>query len=403
MIFDPTLFYDAIVVSNKVDPEMRGGVRARIIGYTDELDDDSQPFVYPELMCANAVPEKGYYLQVKFEDGNIYKGKYVAVSQTKDGFYSYEYMSSTAYPNVAVYNLGGDGYMKYYDRVKEMTTIDCPNGGHVIWDGESKVLFSSDKAYRNAGDGATNGNGKPEHNVLTEASIDIFTCMPVGRGEINQGSEYLCIPQVSTKTVETYKNATAEASDGSVVAVELDGSDQFADILDANGATVDEVELSLTRNVLRRTDKVIDKIIVGSSDGLSFPDVADKCMKSGSQYSAHYVIGRVYGAPEVKSDNPLGILKNSGFYQFVNLSDDAYFANSSVDSNGEPANQNAVSIILIKNGLVSTSEYTSYQINMVKELIEHIRYVAGDTSIPVYDAGDLEGSPKLASVGIKFD
>ena len=33
--------YDALVVTNKVDPELRGGVQARIIGETDEIDDDA--------------------------------------------------------------------------------------------------------------------------------------------------------------------------------------------------------------------------------------------------------------------------------------------------------------------------------------------------------------------------
>ena len=181
--------YDALVVTNKVDPELRGGVQARIIGETDEIDDDAQYFVRPDMTCLNAVPEKGYYLKVYFIDGDIRQGRYVAVSPSKDGFLDYNYTAKNSYPNVAVYNLGGDGFMRYYDRAKQMSTIDCPNGGHIVWDGESKILMTSDKAYSNAGNGANNNEGVPEHAVLTEASIDIFTAMPVGKGVLNQGSE----------------------------------------------------------------------------------------------------------------------------------------------------------------------------------------------------------------------
>lgn len=397
--------YDALVVTNKVDPELRGGVQARIIGETDEIDDDAQYFVRPDMTCLNAVPEKGYYLKVYFIDGDIRQGRYVAVSPSKDGFFDYNYTAKNSYPNVAVYNLGGDGFMRYYDRSKQLSTIDCPNGGHIVWDGESKILFSSDKAYTNAGTGANNNEGVAEHAVLTEASIDIFTAMPVGKGVLNQGSEYLTIPHVSAKTIEAYNNPTADnkTSEPSVI-VEGDPSATFLPIHDANGKKVDEVELSLTRNYISRFDKKIDKIIIGISDSKTFPEMMDEFMKEGSQSSAHYLVGQIEGDPEIASESPTGILNNSGFLQFVQLDQDAYYA-SGVEYNDEAANKNAVSIVLVasENTFSKIGSYSAYQKSMVKKLIAHIRAEAKDDTIPVINASDLDGRPALPKMTVTFE
>lgn len=397
--------YDALVVTDKVDPELRGGVQARIIGETDEIDDDAQYFVRPDMTCLNAVPEKGYYLKVYFIDGDIAQGRYVAVSPSKDGFLDYNYTAKNSYPNVAVYNLGGDGFMRYYDRAKQMSTIDCPNGGHIVWDGESKILMTSDKAYINAGTGANNNEGVPEHAVLTEASIDIFTAMPVGKGVLNQGSEYLTIPHVSAKTIEAYNNPTADnkTTEPSVI-VESDPSATFLPINDANGKKVGEVELSLTRNYISRYDKKIDKIIIGISDSKTFPEMADEFMKDGSQSSAHYLVGQIEGDPEIASEKPNALLNNSGFLQFVQLDQDAYYA-SGVEYNDEAANKNAVSIVLVasENPLSAIGSYSTYQKSMVKKLIAHIRAEAKDDTIPVINASDLDGQPSLPKMTVTFE
>jgi len=406
MYLDTTLIYDAVVVSNQVDPQMRGAVRARIIGYTDEIDDDAQPYVYPELGDANAVPEKGYYLRVRFYKNDITTGRYIAVSQTKNGFYASEYNSKSNYPNIAVYNCGGDEFLRTYDRSKQLSQIDCPNGGHITWDGESKILMHSDKSYANAGDGAKQESGKDDHNVLTEASIDIFTCMPVGHGMINQGSEYLTISHVSKKTIETYKNPEAEdKSSGDTPVSEGDPQATKLPIMDANGKKVDEVELSLCSNTIKRFDKEISKIIIGVSDSKNFPEMADEFMKEGSKSSAHYLVGRIEGDPEVASDNPFGTLNNSGFLQFVPLNQDAYYGNGLKDADGNQATYNAVSIVLIasEKKISSISGYTNYQKTLVKQLIAHIRHEAGDDTIPVILASDLKGSPALPKISESFE
>ena len=77
--------------------------------------------------------------------------------------------------------------------------------------------------------------GSMKATVLTEASIDIFTAMPVGKGVLHQGSEYLTIPQVSAKTIEMYNSPTADnkTNEPSVI-VEGDPSATYLPINDAS-------------------------------------------------------------------------------------------------------------------------------------------------------------------------
>ena len=94
--------YDAIVITNEIDPTASGGVRAKILGYTDTYKDNEQPFVYPELINGQqSVPLKGYYLKVKFLHGNINMGRYVAVSQSAN-YLPKEYVSQ--YPYISYTN-----------------------------------------------------------------------------------------------------------------------------------------------------------------------------------------------------------------------------------------------------------------------------------------------------------
>lgn len=73
-------YYDGVVISDDVDPNHAGAVRVKIVGVTDDFDDTDQPFVLP---CANsfmAVPTKGSWLRVEFENGDINNGRYTHVS-----------------------------------------------------------------------------------------------------------------------------------------------------------------------------------------------------------------------------------------------------------------------------------------------------------------------------------
>ena len=45
----PDVDYLAVVVQGSVDTMHRGAVMARVLGVTDELDDEDQPYFYPAL------------------------------------------------------------------------------------------------------------------------------------------------------------------------------------------------------------------------------------------------------------------------------------------------------------------------------------------------------------------
>jgi N-acetyl-anhydromuramyl-L-alanine amidase AmpD len=133
-------------------------------------------------------------------------------------------------------------------------------------------------------------------------------------------------------------------------------------------------------------------------------EMADEFMKDGSQSSAHYLVGQIEGDPEIASEKPNALLNNSGFLQFVQLDQDAYYA-SGVEYNDEAANKNAVSIVLVasENPLSTIGSYSTYQKSMVKKLIAHIRAEAKDDTIPVINASDLDGRPSLPKMTVSFE
>src|SRR5574344_1645470 len=146
--------YDAVVVSDEVDPNFSGGVRAKILGFTDSYADEDQPMVYPDLTNGQqSVPLKGYRLKVHFADGDINLGRYTA-----------------NYPHVGVTNLGTDGYYRTYNRKTGVTTTVNPNGCTVTWDAAGTFLVESSSAYGNAGAGAANSAGTKNDAGLTEAT-----------------------------------------------------------------------------------------------------------------------------------------------------------------------------------------------------------------------------------------
>ena len=391
--------YDAVVVSDEVDPNFSGGVRAKILGFTDSYADEDQPMVYPDLTNGQqSVPLKGYRLKVHFADGDINLGRYTSVSQSTT-YLPPEYTAN--YPHVGVTNLGTDGYYRTYNRKTGVTTTVNPNGCTVTWDAAGTFLVESSSAYGNAGAGAANSAGTKNHAVLTEATIDIFTCRPVGNGVsaggLLQGSEYLSVSQVSQASVDAFHGSVTaqKTEDQGVAAVDAASDIVTVPLLDASGATVDSVEFYESPKYVRGADgKKARALVVGISDGKSFPETAALVMKKGSGFSVHYLIGRIPGDPEVAAD--VQTVRNSGFAQFVNLSDDAYFARGSVLSSADkkPANSGTVSVMLIASEDTGSSMYgyTDYQYSILNEILTSLRHSTGEAT-PVKTSSNLTGAP----------
>ena len=92
-------YYDAIVISEDIDPKHAGAVRVKIYGVTDDLEKQHQPFAIPSAKSLMAVPTKGTLLRLEFDEGDVNKPKYFDFSAEKD------YIPETYaadYPNIAV-------------------------------------------------------------------------------------------------------------------------------------------------------------------------------------------------------------------------------------------------------------------------------------------------------------
>lgn len=384
--------YTGIVISGKVDKDKRGAVQCIIQGVTDDWAEENQPYVYPAPgIGLQQVPQTGFYLLVRFKDNDINQGYYYGISSTPKLLPS-EYVSE--YPDVAVANLGEDDYTYTHNRKTHVSFINNPgNFTTVEWNAEGYVTLECKNAHDSAGIG---GNVQ---NVLTEATIDIFTCMPVGHNRdtsgIGQGSEYLAVSHIAQKTIDAFRgNATPEAP------AELkpkddsdDNGTEVRDIFNSSGSKNGSIEFHEGTFVKVNGERVYKHIILCHSQGENYPKQANKIMTTNS--SVHFLIGEKDGVPEVLTELPTGKLpENTGAAQFIELENDGgMFAGSKYK--GDKASTGAIIIMVIGNVL---KNYTDYQSEMVNKLIEHIRYKSGNSMLPVITPDDFDKKNVAASM-----
>ena len=398
----PNKDYTGLVVGGSNDTMHRGAVRVKILGITDEFDDDDQPYVYPAITTGlQQVPQIGYYLRIRFLNGDVQAGYYYGVSQTPNVAPA---VFTENYPDVAVANLGEDGFFYTHNRKTHITDIVNPgNNSTLTWDASGFVTYESGTAHAQAGMGAKEGSGENLQHVLTEGTIDIFTCMPVGHNRassgIGQGSEYLTISHVSQATIDAFHGQGTPVDTGDSPAVPQTEADiPMMDIVDANDEVVMQVPMERSEKPVKRNGKVIKKILVCHTEGECFPIMAKKFVETDS--NAHYLVGRVKGDPEVLSDDNGNKknLKNSGFLQFIDIDDDCGLY-SGCKINGDKANVDSVVITLVGS---ATDDFTSYQREIVDKLVAHIRTKAKNKDIPVYTPGDFDLPGKLTAVMPNF-
>ena len=263
----PDMDYLAVVVQGSIDTMHRGAVMARVLGVTDELADDEQPYFYPALTSSiQQVPPIGYYIRVRFEDGDINRGTYYGMSATPNVNPS-DFADN--YPDVAVGNLGEDGFFYTHNRQTHTTTITNPgNNTGIMWDASGFVTYESSVAHAHSGQGANEGGGSNTQHVLTEATIDIFTCMPVGGNRdntgIGQGSEYMQISHISQTTIDAFNGQPPQDDKAKVPALSepFDDNVPHTDIINKSGETVMKVPIERTDKQIKRSGKQIKRIIL---------------------------------------------------------------------------------------------------------------------------------------------
>ena len=385
----PSYLYDAVVVTNEIDPNHAGAVRVRIIGITDDFQDKEQPFVLPIVSSFMAVPTKGTFLRVEFEDGDINRGLYTSMSASTT-MLPKEYVDN--YPNVAVTNLGSDIFHLVHNRQSKETVITHDSSSKITWNSDGALVHDSDLAYNNAGYGAKQNAGTKIQPVLTGGTVDVFCCTAFG---LTQGSEYLSVSHVSKKTVDGPTTMTPKNTDTAIL--------ETGQTRPLNDTTVEFVESPTKTTVSSRTVK---QIIVTNSGGNDFTSLFETVADPKKNVSYHYIIG-VDSATAIQGSDSLtlqGSTRNAdsnstpnGFVQCVELSDVASFGSTGTLDDGTKANLTSISVCLVGDGL---TPYSEYQYGRLTDVINNAKASYGD-DIQLLTPDDVDYTPPI-SMGL-FD
>lgn len=374
----PLPFYYGQVVGTMVDPNHTGAVQAVIKGVTDDWKTEEQPWVYPNLGPGlQAVPQEGYWLLIKFLNGDIGQGLYYAVSATPS-FLPREYADN--YPYAAVANLGEHNFLYTHNRDTHITKIDNPgNGSNITWAPNGALTVESD-SY-------SSEEGAKSLPVLTEGTIDIFTCMPVGHGNngVYQGSEYLSVSHVSAMTIEALRGGGV--TDNAAISTDdaTDGSIQ-KELYDADG---NEVELVPYEEVgpdafAIRNGKTATHILICCTENKAFSLKLADFMSDSAKIAPHYLVGLGDGLPDVIGTNDANSadLKNLGFVQLVDLQNDASVGKDMklMQLRNKKANVDAVSVMFYGDGKLN--EYQQQKLELIRTTCKKVFNL--DSLPPVY-------------------
>ena len=358
-------YYYGEVVGVAVDPSKLGAVQARIVGITDTWEEKFHPWVYPQLMQGLVqVPQKGHWLLVKFKDGDINQGMYYAISPTKN-FTPEQYMDG--YPNVAIMNLGETGYLYTHNRSTHITTVTNPgNFANLTWTETGEITLDS----ANHSDEV----GRQTVPVLTEATIDIFTCRPVGSNTsgIRAGSEYLSVAHISKQTIDLLRGAGSGMVQKAEASVEPVGDGtETRDVI----GTEKEYGIPFVDSpaAIRRTAKTAKRILIWATGDTPLTEALGIYTSDSAKTSAHYLVGLQDGDVDVpgNTNGPDGkpLYKNAGFVQCAELDDDATLGSDMTDRTipGKP-NVDAVSVLFYGNGVLN-----DYQQARLSDIVNHVK------------------------------
>lgn len=397
-------YYDAIVVNDDIDPNKQGAVRVRVIGVTDGLSDDEQPFAVPAVSTSSNIPYKGYHLKVEFDDGDVNKPKYTSMSVERNVYPS---ESVSGYPNVVVANLGGEFFNLVHDRKERISVIQHPSNSKLTWNSRGQIILDSDKAYANAGMGASNNAGTKVLSVLTEGTIDVFCCTPVGNGVgtggAYQGSEYLFTSHIAKDTVDAINGKVNTDVDNTEDPVDDTGetTEVLRDITDSEGNLIGYVDFIKTETFLPVDKDKVSAVIITNSGNKDFVLTMSNLLSNSNNGSVHYVIGTDFAVPDMDSilDNGTKSTNISGgFAQLVELRDDSTYASSAINpQTDEKANKNAIIIMLIGDGITG---YTDYQYKTINNVVNTVRASFGEQAVEVLTVDELEFNGVKPNLGM---
>lgn len=360
-------YYYAQVVGSSVDPNRVGCVQARVSGVTDMWEDKFQPWFAPQLTTGmQQVPQKGHWLMVRFLDGDINQGMYYGVSQTKS-FLPENFVGD--YPDVAVLNMGESDYLYTHNRRTHISTIVNPgNNSGITWNDAGELTLESSNASDEAGNSPV--------SVLTEATIDVFTCSPIGSPGtgIRAGSEYLRVPHISKATIDALRGngGGMETVVKSVQDSEADGQETRQLEGTSGTYTVPFMESPASK---RRTRKTNRRIIIGTTGGSPLAAFLGTVTSDNSKTCAHYLVGLGDGEPDILSSlEDRARARNLGFIQCADIENDGTFGS---DMRGKK-NVDAVSVIFYGDGVLN-----AYQEGKLLDIVNHVKKAGGLSEIEV--------------------
>lgn len=388
-------YYEGIVVSDEVDPNHAGAVKTRIVGVTDEIPDELLPWSIPAVVNFSAVPTKGSILEIVFDEGDVNKPKYFNATAEKNYLPD---LYNSGYPNIAVANLGGDLFMMYHDRQNRGTQITHPSNSDIQWNAFGTIQHNSDNGYENAG-GFKQRKGTKNLPVLTEGTIDPFTCTPVGHGVIGntvvrQGSEYLQVTHVSKAKVDEINGIAQLPETTEANSLEESGIDEpiTKPLLDSNGDQVGQATFFLSPSAIELgNDRKPTHVAIASSGNNDFVKTSKLFLNKNNQACAHYLIGTANTPPSSDSQGT-DADPSTGFSQFVELKNDSTTGNNKLSPINpfNKANKNAITIMLIGTSPAEANR-TSFQNEMVELIINHVKqnFSLKSSDIVVKELGGL--------------
>jgi len=398
-------YYDAIVISDKVDPQSMGAVQIQILGVTEKLEVKDQPWALPSVNNIQAVPTKGTNLRIVFDEGDINKPKYVSWSPKKSALPE---AFVAQYPNIAVSNLGDDNFIMVHDRAKRETGIIHPSNSSVSWNSLGQLIHDSEKGYNNAGRYG-GSNGTKIHSVLTEATIDIFCCTPVGNntasGGAYQGSEYLFATHMAQNTYDRIVNGVSSTQNENTTSNPIEspsGADsETRDLVAINGDILETIDFIPSPTTIKTVNSNKKRILVGFIGHNDFASTVNASSDASANFNAHYIVGTGPKAQMTdgnSSSNVNAQNKSLGLAQCIDFEFESYYcSNAKFNNANEPANKNTITVVLIGDG----SSTTDYQYKEVGAILQNAKYVTGDNAVELYTTNDVVASPAFPT--INFD
>ena len=223
---------------------------------------------------------------------------------------------------------------------------------------------------------ASDEAGDASISVLTEATIDVFTCQPIGSPSsgVRAGSEYLRVPHISKATIDALRGNGSgnETVVKSVQDSEADGQETR----ELNGVnrtyTVPFMESPASK---KRTNKTNKRIIIGATGSSPLASYLGTVTAIESKVCVHYIVGLGDGQPDILSSlADQASAKNLGFIQCAEIENDGTYGS---DMRGKK-NIDAVSIMFYGDGTLN-----KYQQEKMVDIVNHVKKAGNMEEIEV--------------------